>query len=213
METAFPIFVLTFLVSFVASAQPGIVNLSVIQATLRQGLLAGVWLAVGGCTPELVYGGLVAYGSQWFSQMPGLQHSLTLIAIPALLLLGVLALLRARCPKPVATESAGTHGMGKASFVRGLTLAFLNPQLPLFWFFVLMYYSNYPWLRVSGSMHQVAFAVGASLGALSVLLLYARLIHRRRETLSRYLQPQRFDLVMGCGLIGLALYRAADWWF
>ncbi|MCY7350621.1 MAG: LysE family transporter [Cytophagaceae bacterium] len=212
METVLPIFAITFLISFVASAQPGVINLSVIQTTLQRGLVAGFWLAAGGCVPELVYGGLVAYGSQWFSQMPGLQHTLKLIAIPALLLLGILALLRSRRPKSVLVTEADTQMIGRTSFVRGLTLAFLNPQLPLFWFFVLVYFSNYPWLRVTTLGQQLAFGFGASLGAFSVLMLYARLVYHRREKLSRYLQPHRFDLVMGCSFIGLALWRVAAWW-
>ena len=73
-----------------------------------------------------------------------------------------------------------------------------------------MYYSNYPWLRITTTTQQLAFALGASLGAFTILNLYALFIHRRREKLSQYLQPQRFDLIMGCGLIGLALWRAVS---
>ncbi len=211
MFSLLTLFGITFGISFAASAQPGPVNLSVIQATLHQSRRAGLWLALGGCIPELVYGGLVAFGSQWFDQVPGLQHTLRVVAVPALLLLGMLALWRAyRATPEVPKEVAGVPVAGRSSFLRGLLTAFLNPQLPLFWFFVLVYYSNYPWLRITTTAQQLTFAMGAALGAFTILNLYALFIHRRREKLSQYLQPQRFDLIMGCGLIGLGLWRAVS---
>ncbi len=207
-----PLFVTTFLLSFFASAQPGVTNLTVIRATLHQSRKAGFWTAVGGSLPELLYGGLIAFGSQWFAQAPEVQRILRIIAVPALLLLGILALLRARRAQQVVLENTPDSDAGRSSFFRGLMVALLNPQLPLFWFFVLMYYSNYPWLRVTTTGQQLGFALGACLGAFSMLSLYSWFIHRRREQLIRHLQPQRFDLIMGCGLIGLALWRAAAWW-
>lgn len=210
MFSLLTLFGITFGISFVASAQPGPVNLSVIQATLHQSRRAGFWLALGGCIPELLYGGLVAYGSQWFDQVPGLQHTLRVVAIPALLLLGALALWRAYRAVPAPKKVAGVPVAGRPTFLRGLLTALLNPQLPLFWFFVLVYYSNYPWLRITSTAQQLVFAFAAATGAFTVLNLYVALIHRRREKLSQYLQPQRFDLIMGCGLIGLALWRAVS---
>lgn len=211
MFSLLTIFGITFAVSFAASAQPGPVNLSVIQATLHRSRRDGFLLALGGCIPELVYGSLVAFGSQWFEKVPGLQHTLRVVAVPALLLLGVLALWRAfRAQNKAPQEMAGVPVQRRSSFLRGLTIAFFNPQLPLFWFFVLLYYSNYPWLRITTTPQQLAFGLGAALGAFTVLNLYARFIHRRREKLSQLLKPQRFDLVMGCGLIGLALWRAVS---
>jgi threonine/homoserine/homoserine lactone efflux protein len=205
------LFVITFFVSFFASAQPGVTNLTVIRATLHQSRRAGFWTAVGGCLPELLYGGLIAFGSQWFAQAPEVQRVLRIVAVPALLLLGILALLRARRTQQVVLEETpAPSGACRSSFFRGLTVALLNPQLPLFWFFVLMYYGNYPWLRVTTAGQQLTFALGACLGAFSVLSLYSWLIDRRREQLIRHLQPQRFDLIMGYGLIGLALWRAVS---
>jgi len=207
----FTLFGITFAVSFIASAQPGPVNLSVIQATLHRSRRDGVLLALGGCLPELGYGSLVAFGSQWFGNVPGLQHTLRVVAVPALLLLGVLALWRAyRAQNQPPKEVAGLRVQRRSSLLRGLMIALFNPQLPLFWFFVLLYYSNYPWLRITTTAQQLTFGLGAALGAFMVLNLYALLIHRRREKLSQLLLPHRFDLIMGCGLIGLALWRAVS---
>lgn len=206
-----PLFVVTFIVSFVASAQPGVTNLTVVRATLHQSRKSGFWTALGGCLPEMLYAGAVAYGSQWFLQSPDVQRILRIVAVPALLLLGILALVRSRRAQQVAVEAVQpVSTTTQKSFFQGLTVALLNPQLPLFWFFVLMYYSNYPWLQITTLAEQVAFALGAALGAFTILNLYVLFIHRRREKLSQYLQPHRFDLIMGCGLIGLALWRAVS---
>lgn len=203
------LFVVTFVVSFIASAQPGVTNLTVIRATLHQSRKSGFWTALGGCLPELLYATAIAYGSQWFLQSPEVQRVLRIVAVPALLLLGILALVRSRRAQQVAVEAVQpVTTTTRKSFFQGLTVAFLNPQLPLFWFFVLMYYSNYPWLHIDTLGEQLAFGLGAAAGAFTILNLYVLFIHRRREKLSQYLQPHRFDLIMGCGLIGLALWRA-----
>jgi threonine/homoserine/homoserine lactone efflux protein len=203
------LFAITFLVSFVASAQPGVTNLTVIRATLHQSRKSGFWTSLGGCLPELLYAGAVAYGSQWFLQSPDVQRILRIVAVPALLLLGILALIRSRRAQQVAVETVKpVSTTTRKSFFQGLTVALLNPQLPLFWFFVLMYYSNYPWLQITTLAEQLVFALSAAGGAFTILNLYVLFIHRRREKLSQYLQPHRFDLIMGCGLIGLALWRA-----
>lgn len=205
------IFSLTFLISFAGSVHPGPVNLSVVQATLRRGLSAGLWLATGGCVPEIVYGLLAVQGVNFFEQVPGLFNALRVAIIPVLLGLGVLTILRARRPSTSRPEPETGTG-GRDSFIRGLVLSLLNPQLLPFWMVILVSYHGYPMLRVSTLAQQAAFVMGTSVGAFGILYVYARLTHRHRTRIERYLHQERFDLVMGLGFVGMALWQGLRLW-
>ena len=92
------IFCLTFGISFLGSVHPGPVNLSVVQATLRRGYRTGLWLAAGGCVPEIIYGLLAVQGVKLFEQLPGLFEALRIAVVPVLLGLGALTILRTYRP-------------------------------------------------------------------------------------------------------------------
>ncbi len=206
------IFSLTFLISFAGSVHPGPVNLSVVQATLRRGLSAGLWLAAGGCVPEIGYGLLAVQGVNFFEQVPGLFNALRVAIVPVLLGLGVLTIFR-RTRRPSTSRLERETGTGgRDSFSRGLVLSLLNPQLLPFWMVILVSYHGYPMLRVSTLAQQVAFVTGTSLGAFGILYVYARLTHRHRTRIERYLHPERFDVVMGLGFVGMALWQGLRLW-
>jgi threonine/homoserine/homoserine lactone efflux protein len=211
MLSWFLIFMLTFGISFLGSVHPGPVNLSVVQATLRRGYRTGLWLAAGGCVPEILYGLLAVRGVKLFERWPGLFETLRVAVVPVLLGLGTWTLWRTYQPapsRPAAPDDAG----GRYSFGRGLVLSLLNPQLLAFWVVILVWYHGYPVLRVDTAGRQVAFVAGTSLGAFGILYVYARLVQRHRARIDQYLHPERFDRVMGLGFIGLGLWQAANLW-
>lgn len=205
------LFLVTFLISFAGSLHPGPISFSVIEATLRRGLSAGLWVAVGSCIPEVIYGLLAVRGIRLFEQMPGLYRGLQIAVVPVMLLLGILALRRRQAAGvSVISETATT---ARFSFGRGLTLSLLNPQLLPFWLVILVYYGKYEALHVATVAQQVAFVAGASLGAFGLLALCIWLVHRRRERIERYLRPALFDLVIGWSFIGLACWRGFTLFF
>lgn len=211
MLSILSIFSLTFLISFLGSVHPGPVNLSVVQATLRRGFRTGLWLAAGGCVPEIVYGLLAVQGVKLFERLPGLFEALRIAVVPVLLGLGALTIVRsyrASAPEPKPEVNV----RGRYSFGQGLVLSLLNPQLLPFWVVILVWYHGHPWLRVGTAAQQGAFVAGTSLGAFGILWVYARLVHRHRARIDRYLHAERFDRAMGWGFVGLALWQAANLW-
>lgn len=211
MLSIFLIFTLTFGISFLGSVHPGPVNLSVVQATLRRGYRTGLWLAAGGCVPEILYGLLAVQGVRLFERWPGLFEGLRIAVVPVLLGLGAWTIWRTYQPhfsKPQPVADTGGH----YSFGRGLVLSLLNPQLLAFWVVILVWYHGHPWLRVSTAAQQVAFVAGTSLGAFGILWVYAWLVRRHRARIDRYLHAERFDRAMGWGFVGLALWQAANLW-
>lgn len=213
MLSVFLIFTLTFGISFLGSVHPGPVNLSVVQATLRRGYHAGLWLAAGGCVPEIGYGLLAVQGVRLFERLPGLFEALRIAVVPVLLGLGGWTILRSyRAGAPTARPEADAGPSGRYPFGRGLMLSLLNPQLLAFWVVILVWYHGHPLLRVSSAAQQAAFVAGTSLGAFGILWVYARLVHRHRARIDRYLHAERFDRAMGWGFVGLALWQAANLW-
>ncbi|MCY7350622.1 MAG: LysE family translocator [Cytophagaceae bacterium] len=202
---------LTFLISFVGSLHPGPISFSVIEATLRRGLRQGIWVAVGSCVPEVIYGLLAVRGVRLFEQMPELYRGLQIAIVPVMLILGILALRRPKAAgTPVASE---TVVASQFSFGKGLTLSLLNPQLLPFWLVILVYYGRYEALHVATLAQQIAFVAGASLGAFALLALCIWLVHRRRERIERYLRPELFDRIIGWSFIGLAIWQSFTLFF
>lgn len=211
MLSVFLIFTLTLVVSFLGSVHPGPVNLSVVQATLRRGYRTGLWLAAGGCVPEILYGLLAVQGVRLFERWPGLLTGLKIAVVPVLLGLGGWTIWRTYRPDFAEAKPQAGAG-GHYSFGRGFVLSLFNPQLLAFWVVILVWYHGYPWLRVDSVPRQAAFVAGTSLGAFGILYVYARLAHRYRARINRHLHPERFDRAMGLGLVGLALWQAANLW-
>ena len=211
MLSVFLVFSLTFVISFLGSVHPGPVNLSVVQATLRRGYRTGLWLAAGGCVPEILYGLLAVQGVRLFERWPGLFAGLKIAVVPVLLGLGLWTIWRTYHPD-FGEAKPKTSSDGQYSFGRGFVLSLLNPQLLAFWVVILVWYHGHPLLRVSSAARQVAFVAGTSLGAFGLLWVYARLADRNRARIDRYLHAERFDRVMGWGFVGLALWQAAQLW-
>ena len=65
------VFLVVSVISFVGSIHPGTVNLAVVQTTLGHSRRAGLYLALGGSLPELVYSLLAVNGLMLLTQTPG----------------------------------------------------------------------------------------------------------------------------------------------
>ena len=82
----FYLFVLSSLISFVGSLQPGPVNLSVIHASYSQNFKTALLVAIGGALPELIYSAAALCCSYVFIAHPALSkllHSLNALILVA----------------------------------------------------------------------------------------------------------------------------------
>ncbi|MEZ0486357.1 LysE family translocator [Fibrella aquatica] len=198
-----PLFLLVSAISFAGSIHPGSVNLAVVQATLSQSRRAGLWLALGGSLPEVVYSALAAGGLMLIPADSRWWIVLIYLPIPVLLLAGVASFRQ----KPLVLNQQ-TDSSTLAPFWKGVVLAGTNPQLIPFWSAVWLYLSSTRLVSVGDSASQWAFALGTSAGAFALLVVVAFLTHWQRYRIVSYLNGRLLNQLAGGAFIGMALWQA-----
>ncbi|MCU0338385.1 MAG: LysE family transporter [Spirosomaceae bacterium] len=217
------IFVVAALVSFAGSLQLGPVNLTVIQQVLQRHLRAGVWVALGGCLPEMLYATAAVKAGQWLENHRDIWQFIEWGSVPLLLLIGIVtyrATPKNSTPSPtlpLSGEGSETQRISKVAtkssstipspFWRGMMMGMLNPQLFPFWLLVLVQFNSYAALRVQSPVEQGAFVVGTSVGALGLLVGVAFLTAHYKETLLQKLQAVPFHRVLGVIFCGFAVIQ------
>lgn len=200
MDKSFVIFLATAAISFVGSLQLGPVNLIVIQSVLKRNLQAGLWMALGGCLPEMIYSAAAVGAGMWLEQNPGVWKVLEWSAVPLLLVIGILIFFTPNRSIKLEKEQKQSF-----SFLKGLTLGLLNPQLFPYWLIMLVQFGMYKALRVQTRLEQIAFVLGTAVGALGLLMGAAYLTSHFRESLLERLESFNFNRFLGFLFILLAV--------
>jgi threonine/homoserine/homoserine lactone efflux protein len=175
METLL-LFLITAATSFVGSLQAGLVNTAVLARTIQAGTREGRKVALGGAVPELLYAGLAFGASTLISDLLH-DHAPVMRLAGGCFLLGLGAYFLFRFD-PLLRADASRSGHG--GFLMGLVLGLLNPQLILFWSGVLLAMTA-SGRGPKGPMDLLAFATGAFIGALALLLLLVAFADRLQQ--------------------------------
>jgi threonine/homoserine/homoserine lactone efflux protein len=200
MEKSFVIFCATAAISFVGSLQLGPVNLIVIQSVLKRSLQAGLWIALGGCLPEMIYAATAVGAGMWLEKNPGIWNILEWSAVPLLLGIGILIFFTPN--RAIKLEKEHKQSF---SFLKGLTLGLLNPQLFPYWLIMLVQFGMYNALRVQTRPEQIAFILGTAVGALGLLIGVAYLTSHFRESILVRLGEFNFNRFLGALFVLLAV--------
>ncbi len=121
--------------SYVFSLPPGIINLSVLDATVKKGLKYGIYLALAACIVEFLQSFLGAKFTAFFLESPRLAFAINIAIIPVFLFLGINYFRKAyriyknKKNNVVPIETKKRVG----SFGKGLIVGLLNPiAIPFF---------------------------------------------------------------------------------
>jgi len=199
MEKALLIFLTTSGISFVGSLQLGPVNLTVIHTVLKRRLKAGLLVALGGCVPELIYAAAAVWAGMWLEKHPDVWRLLEWVSIPIFIAIGI-TLFRSSARTMNKAESP----TGRSDVLKGFSLAILNPQLFPYWLFILVQFQGYEQLKVHLPREQIAFVMGAVLGAVGLLFGVAYLTSCYREKLLRKLGSINLNQLLGWVFLGMA---------
>lgn len=175
----------------------------VLQTTLNKSLRAGLWVAFGGCLPEIFYATLAIGWNEILQTNDVLFEYLQLAVVPVFFLIGVFTIINQY--KSSKQKQQPVSLSEKAPFITGLTLGSLNPQLLPFWLTVLIYLNTHFVIDSLGS--QLAFIVGTAAGAFLILSLFALATFRFRERLLRFFHRIPIGYVVGSVFIFLAFFQ------
>lgn len=202
MPEILAIFFLTAGISFAGSVQLGPVNTALIQTTLQKSVRSGLWVAFGGCLPEIIYASLALGGNELLSQNQHFIHWLKIAVVPALLLIGLFTIWQQYKKGTETTTSRLTH---QNPFISGFTLGLFNPQLLPFWLAVLVYINSI--YLVNSPLRQAAFVAGTSAGAFFVLSLIVWATHHFRERLTQFFNRFPIGYIVGLIFVSLAILQ------
>lgn len=194
--------------SFIGSLQAGVVNTAVLAHTVKWGRTAGRRMAVGGAIPELIYAGIAFVFAGWLLEVLGIgTKGITVIVSSILLLLGIYFVFLFKPTQAVPGEDKLFGDMR-----RGMLLGFANPQLLLFWCGIKLLVVSFG-LKGDSSLELLAFAVGAFVGALILLMILVRLGMEAQARLSPKALGRAFrgvgSLLLVSGVYGML--RAQGW--
>lgn len=195
--------VLGFLGSFIGTIPFGPINLSVVDATLKDGMKGAIIFAIPAAIVEFAY----SYFSLSFYWVINEQISssqwIPILIIFIFLLGGFYFFFKKEKP---STE--GPEYKRKNNFLKGFIIATLNPQAIPYWIFVIGYYNLKHYVEMSSTEHLdlvLSFVIGAALGKIVCLYLYALLSKRIAHRLGRI--SALMNKIIGTVLFFIALIQ------
>ncbi|MCU0440850.1 MAG: LysE family translocator [Bacteroidia bacterium] len=168
-------FLLAVMISFVGSLQPGPVNMAVFYHSVNQRYQTAIAVAIGGSLPEVLFSFVAFKLLPIISEHLPVVHQFSSAINSILIIIGLVLMLgkQNRTEEVVFSSEKG--------FLSGLLLAFLNPQLLVFWIGILTGLSIYQ-IQIKSIDGQLIFAIGTAVGALIVHLLVMLSVKRYQNS-------------------------------
>lgn len=208
-------FLVAGIISFWGSLQLGLVNVLVIETALSKGKRMARWIALGGVIPEIPYTLLAIFGTSYLKVLNEYKEWTGIVIGLILLAMGLYYFLKKS--KMEHYEDPNEETARLKPLLKGMALAFANPQLILFWSGILLLIKTGSFNIISSRevlidfdasgwiSPKLSFALGAAVGALSILLIYIWLSDIYREKLLNLL-GNKLGKVVGLFFIGLGLF-------
>lgn len=197
-------FVLAFAFSFIGSIPPGTINLTIVQLGLEKKMDIAWKFALASALIEYPYCWLAIEFKSMILSSDAVLDNMKLITAIVMLLLGSMNVLSSSRP---STFSLQFHASG---FRRGILLGILNPLAMPYWLGVTAYLEAQKWIDLSSMVNLQSYLVGVSLGALTILLLFAHLAGKIVVVLRH---SARIKKIPGFVLLGLGVYGLIEYIF
>jgi threonine/homoserine/homoserine lactone efflux protein len=192
--------------SFVFSLPPGIINLSVLDATVHKHLKSGIILAAAACIVEFAQSLIGAKFSAWFAENEIVSLIIKIAIIPVFVVLSVKYLIKSYAA--FKNKKAGLVEVTKkraGSFGKGILVGILNP-IAIPFFLVLAAKTAEEGLLKNSWSSILVYVSGTTLGTFVAFLVYAilsRFIAKKLQMIKLWL-----DLVIGLIFAILSIQQA-----
>lgn len=201
--SAIGVLIISWIVSFLGSLPFGPINLVMIETTLKNSLRAGVPFAIAAATVEMGQSLVALYGSVFINQLIQSGPWFKLFGFFVFLMLGLVFFFK----KSQETAPEGRR-LSNNHFLKGLMVAFLNPQAIPFWVIMLAFLHSAQLMNINAhSSFAVVFAflLGAALGKLCALVLFGILSQRIIYKIS--IVRNHLNRIIGIILIAIGMFQ------
>ncbi len=186
-----------FTISFIGSLPLGVLNLTIIDISLKRSLWQAFYFALAACLVEYGQAFIAIKFSSVLATYPDLTYYINLFVIPVFLGLGLYYFFKQDEPTEQQKEPS-------SDFSRGLLLSLINPLAIPFWVAWGTIGHAKGWL-VLENLPITIFVLGISLGTLATLMLFAlasKLVIKKVATINKWINE-----IIGVVLIVLGLYQ------
>ena len=197
-------FCVAFIFSFIGTIPPGSLNLIILQLGFQQKINIAWRFALAACFIEYFYAWIAVKFEALITSSPLIGKNVELIAAIVMTGLGVFSLLSAVKP------SKFTEKFNNSGFRRGIVLAILNPLILPFWVGTTAYLNGMKWIDLSSNPSLHSYLIGASLGSLSVFVLF---IYLAKKIVVKLHHEATLHKIPGIVLLGLGLYAFIKYLF
>ena len=175
------IFLISSSVSLIGSLQLGPVNLFVIDTTIKKNKKCAFWVAVGGVLPEFIYCALAVFSGGYFTRNQTTFFVFKIFLIVVLTIVAFVYFFKKQESKIINTQANKVQLYPATFFVKGFSLAILNPQLLPFWMFTMVYFNSIELLTLQSELDKFSYIFGAGFGAFILLIVIILTINKYRE--------------------------------
>lgn len=207
MISIFLIFIITLVMSYLATIPPGPLSIFVIHSALKSNFKIALLAGLGGALCEMGYAYLATISLAFFETRPTLHFWLQRAIILILFLIGLFTFFQKNnTVKRLSTES-NTHFI---SFLKGISLSLFNPALFAFWVVILVGVQQYPFIEINTNFQKFAFIFGAGCGTFFLVYTYALIAIKKREKIFKYLNNDKLNKATGLIFIALSIFQLVD---
>lgn len=160
------VFLVAFVVSYIGSIPPGLINISVMQMSIQGHRAAALMLGLGAIMIEFLYAAIAITFLQLFQNNDTIYLVLQIVTAFGLIGLGISNYLSNTTSKSVGTMRRFRK---RAAFTKGLLLGLLNPLTIPFWLGVTTYLLSTNWISLDGHFFWTYLA-GLAVGTYILLI-------------------------------------------
>lgn len=201
--SAIGVLMISWIVSFLGSLPFGPINLVMIETTLKNSLRAGIPFAIAAAIVEMGQSLLALHSSVFINQLIQNGPWFKVFVFFIFLVLGLVFFFKKS--KEAAHQK---RRLSDRHFLKGLVVAFLNPQAIPFWVIMLAFLHSAQLMSIdahSPLMIIAFFLLGAALGKLCALMLFGILSQRIIYKIS--IVRNHLNRIIGIILIAIGMFQ------
>ncbi len=182
METLFIILV-GLVATYIGGIPFGMINLAMIDISVKKQLRNGAWLAFGASVVEILEASVALFFGVFVNQWLETYQVINLIVAVVLVLVGVLFMFRKVSEEELSAKRQKTTNpkYQVGDFGKGVIVALLNPQAVPFWIFVLAFLGQNLNLEFLEAAQITPFLLGIFLGKFLILMTFGILAIRLKS--------------------------------
>jgi len=200
-----PVWVLVSLASFLGALPFGIVNLNVMDTTLRKTSKEGILMSAGATLTEFLHAFVAIQCAAYFSHNFEDNPYIKIAVFVVFLILGLFFFFKKQRPP----QRKKRFHVKVTDFSRGMFLSLINPQALPFWLFVITYFTSHKWFAIREDTIP-SFLLGVGIGkflALLIFVAFSLYIRKRMGRLGDFMNK-----IIGTIFLILALVQAMRTW-